>query len=448
MALSVFTRLTSIRLVGLILLSYLEKGGSSPIFSSTSATDKKTESTLWKTIHSDAYYDVTKFEEEVATQVTAGDFGSRDGWTSPTEVISSSSRVVFHDSVDPSSDGFGSYISPSVQTSSGWSWKATVWSWWLILQMFTATLGIVGNSLVIIVLFTRRELSRSTDTLIGALAAADLLASVFMIPLPLPVTVPSSVLGQLYCKVVYTSMFLWVSFDASIFTLTAIAVERYIAVAYPFHFKHLVTRKRVIIVIVANWILGFMVTSFLFNVAKVDKTSNNCASVFPSKDVQMLIGTILFLMLFVIPALLSLTMQAMTAHALHRQSLVFRKEGNQEGLSNPSARHLAARKRVLQMLFIVVLVFIVCWAPSQCVYFVFNLGLLPDSYWYSPLNNALVVLSFGNSCANPIIYTVRYPEFRTAIGELFSAKKGKSTTPLFSERTEGKPVKSVESVDA
>ncbi|XP_072170614.1 allatostatin-A receptor-like [Diadema setosum] len=388
------------------------------------------------------------FEEEVKTQIPGAYFGSRDRLTTPLEEISSSSSAIFQDSLALSSDGYESDISTKVPLLSGWSWKAITWSWWSILQMFTAMLGIAGNSLVIIVLFTRRELSRSTDTLIGALAAADLLASVFMIPLPLPVTVPSSVLGQLYCKVVYTSMFLWVSFDASIFTLTAIAVERYIAVAYPFHFKHLLTRKRVITVIVANWILGFMVESFLFNVAKVVKSSNNCASVFSSKDVQMLIGTILFLMLFVIPALLSLTMQAMTAHALHRQSLVFRKEGNQEGGSNPSARHLAARKRVLQMLFIVVLVFIVCWAPSQCVYFVFNLGLLPDSYWYSPLNNALVVLSFGNSCANPIIYTVRYPEFRTAIGELFSAKKGKSRAPLFSERTEGKPVKSVESVDA
>ncbi|XP_071500770.1 cholecystokinin receptor type A-like [Diadema antillarum] len=388
------------------------------------------------------------FGKEVTTQIPGGYSGSRDRLTTPLEEISSSSSAIFQDSLALSSDGYESDISTKVPLSSGWSWQAITWSWWLILQMFTAMLGIMGNSLVIIVFFTRRQLSCSTDTLTGALAGADLLASVFMIPHPLPLTVPSSVLGQLHCKVVYTSMFLWVSFDASIFTLTAIAVERYIAVAFPFHSKHLLTRKRVIIVIVANWIFGFMVESFLFNVAKVVKSSNNCASVFPSNDVQMLIGTILFLMLFIIPALLSLTMQAMTAHALHRQSLVFRKEGNQEGGSNPSARHLAARKRVLQMLFIVVLVFIVCWGPSQCVYFVFNLGLLPDSYWYSPLNNALVVLSCGNSCANPIIYTVRYPEFRTAIGELFSAKKGKSTAPLFSERTEGKPVKSIQSVDA
>ncbi|XP_071494778.1 cholecystokinin receptor type A-like [Diadema antillarum] len=330
----------------------------------------------------------------------------------------------------------------------GWYWQTTVWSWWLILQMFTAMLGIVGNSLVIIVLFNRRELSRSTDTLIGALAAADLLASVFMIPLPMPLTVPSSVLGQVYCKVVFPSMFLWVSFNASIFTLTAIAVERYIAIAYPIHFKHFVTRKKVIVVIVANWILGFMVTSFQFKVAKVDKSLNHCASAFPSKFVQMMIGTFLFLMLFVIPALLSLTMQALTAHALHRQSLVFGKRvDNGEGRSNPSAKHLVARRRVLQMLFIVVLVFILCWAPSQSAFFVFNLGLVPDSYMFSPLNKALVVLSFGNSCANPIIYTVRYPEFRAAIGQLFSSKKGKARASLFSEKTEGKFVTSAEIID-
>ncbi|XP_071494773.1 allatostatin-A receptor-like [Diadema antillarum] len=425
-----------------MLFSYLGRGGSSPSsFPASPATDKGTESMLLKTIQTELY-DVTAFGTEATTKNPGENFGKRDLWTATSGAHLSSLR--FQDSAANSSDEFRSNIIRKVKMSSGWDWQAVVWSWWLIIQMFTAMLGIVGNSLVIIVLFTRRQLSRSTDTLIGALAAADLLASVFMLPHPVPLTVPSSVLGQLYCKVVYTSMFRWVSFDASIFTLTAIAVERYIAVAYPFHFKHLVTRRRVVVVIVASWILGFVVTSFLFKVVRIDGSTKYCATVFPSAEVQMLIGTILFLMLFVIPTLLSLTMQAMTAHALHRQSRVFRKEGNQEGGSNPSARHLAARKRVLQMLFIVVLVFIVCWAPSQCAYFVFNLGLLPVSYLYSPLDNGLVVLSFLNSCANPIIYTVRYPEFRAAIRELFSAKKGKTTAPLFSERTEGKPVKSVE----
>ncbi|XP_071500772.1 allatostatin-A receptor-like [Diadema antillarum] len=445
MALSAFTTFTSIRLVMLIL--YLETGGSSPtLYPAPSATDNESDGMLWKTISTEPY-DITMFEVEITSQIPGGDFGSRDCWTTPLEVKMSPSKAVFGDSVAPPSEGDESDTSPNVQTSPEWSWQAIVWSWWSILQMVTAMLGIVGNSLVIIVLFTRRELSRSTDTLIGALAAADLLASVFMIPLPMPLTVPSTVLGQVYCKVVYTSMFLWVSFNASIFTLTAIAVERYIAVVYPFHFKHLVTRKRVVIVIVANWILGFMVTSFDFKITKFNNSTNHCVTVFPSAEVQMLIGIVLFLMLFVIPTLLSLTMQAMTAGALYRQSLVFRKESSQESQSNPSARHLAARRRVLQMLFIVVLVFIVCWAPSQCFYFVYNIGLLPDSYLYSPLNNALVVLSFGNSCANPIIYTVRYPEFRAAIGELFSSKKGKTKAPLFSERTEGKNLKSLESVN-
>ncbi|XP_072170616.1 allatostatin-A receptor-like [Diadema setosum] len=445
MALSAFTTVTSIRLA--MLISYLEMSVSSPaLYPAPPATDNESDGMLWKTTQTEPY-DVTMFAVEVTGQISGGDFGSRDRWTTPHEVKPLPSRAVCWDAVAPFNDGNGSDITPSAQTSPGWSWQATVWSWRSILQMFTAMLGIVGNSLVIIVLFTRRELSRSTDTLIGALAAADLLASVFMIPLPMPLTVPSSVLGQVYCKVIYTSMFLWVSFNASIFTLTAIAVERYIAVAYPFQFKHLVTRKRVIVVIVANWIFGFMVTSFDFKITKFNNSTNHCVTVFPSTEVQMLIGTTLFLMLFVIPTLLSLTMQALTARALYRQSLVFRNESSQEGLSNPSARHLAARKRVLQMLFIVVIIFIVCWAPSQCFYFVYNIGLLPDSYLYSPLNSALVVLSFGNSCANPIIYTVRYPDFRAAIGELFSSKKGKASAPLFSERTDGKSLKSLESVD-
>ncbi|XP_071494769.1 galanin receptor 2a-like [Diadema antillarum] len=317
---------------------------------------------------------------------------------------------------------------------SEWAWQPMVWSWWVILQMVTALLGIVGNLLVIVVLYRRREHSRSMDNLVGALAAADLLTSVFMCPLPQATRVPSSWAGELYCKVIYTSMFMWISVDASIFTLTEIPIERLIAVAYPLHAKRILTRRRVSTVIFLNWLVAFLANVFLLVISRVDATTQQCSLVHQSRAAQLSSGWILFMLQFFLPSLFTLSMQLLTARALHRQSRQYLGDKNQVDKLSPSMRHLVAKKRVMEMLFIVVILFIICWGPSQCAYLAFNLGLLPTSYLYGPLNRALVILSFCNSCANPFIYTARYPEFRKAVVDLFTSGSTSQTSIFGLER--------------
>ncbi|XP_063968661.1 galanin receptor type 1-like [Lytechinus pictus] len=318
-----------------------------------------------------------------------------------------------------------------------WYWQPVFWSWWVILQMISALLGIVGNSLVITILFQRRKKSRSTDTLVGALAVADLFTSIFMVPLPFPIRVPSTALGEFYCKVVYTSLFMWVSVNASIVTLTFIPIERYIAVVYPFRCKELLSRKRISTAIICIWFTGFMLNSFLFYISTVDPSTQHCSVIYP-RGMQLAMGVVLYLIEFLVPAILTCAFQFLTARSLHHQARLHLGESKQLDKSNPSTRHLMAKKRVLQTLFIVVLLFLICWGPSKTLYLGFNLGIIPDSYPYSPFNRALTILGFCNSCANPIIYTVRYPEFRKAVRELFTRAQY-TDAPLFGDREKQLP---------
>ncbi|XP_041483865.1 galanin receptor type 1-like [Lytechinus variegatus] len=331
-------------------------------------------------------------------------------------------------------NGDKNVVSPA---SMSWLWQPITWSWWVILQMITALFGIVGNSLVIIIIFQRRKKSRSTDTLVGALAVADLITSIFMVPLPPTNRVPSTALGNFYCKVVYTSMFMWVSVSASIFTLTFIPIERYIAVVYPFRCKELLAPRRISIAIICLWFTAFMSNSLSFFISTVDPSVAHCRFIYPKMfqlaRARHAMGVFLFLIEFLFPAILTITFQVLTAHALHRQARLQLGEAKQLDRSNPSTRHLIAKKRVLQTLFIVVLIFLICWGPSKTLYLAFALGIVRDSYPYSPFNRALATLGFCNSCANPIIYTVRYPEFRTAVRGLFTRAQ-LTEAPLFGDR--------------
>ena len=112
------------------------------------------------------------------------------------------------------------------------SWCPMDWSWLVILQLISVFTGIVRNFQVIVVLLHRRSKNRSTDTLIGGLAFADFFTSVFLIPIPTPVYIPKTWLGEVYCRLVFTRSLLWTSITASAYLLMSLSVERYITVVY------------------------------------------------------------------------------------------------------------------------------------------------------------------------------------------------------------------------
>ena len=207
-----------------------------------------------------------------------------------------------------------------------WVWLPMEWSWWAIAQLFSAILGICGNLLVMLVLFNRRRARRSTDTLIGALAFADFLTSVFLIPHPQIATLPSDTwLAQVYCIIIHPSLIMWVAVVASVFTLTAISLERYIAIAHPFFFLRNVNPARTSTCIFIIWVAAIATNSYQFFVEFAD--GNTCVVVFPSPSAQFAIGISVFIVEFVLPMIVMILAHIMTAVILHRQSLQF-QEGN------------------------------------------------------------------------------------------------------------------------
>ncbi|XP_011669789.1 QRFP-like peptide receptor [Strongylocentrotus purpuratus] len=320
------------------------------------------------------------------------------------------------------------------------------WSWWLILQIITAVVGIIGNLLVIVILFQRRKQNRNMDILTGALATADLLTSIFMIPFPILNRVPSTILGEIYCKIVASQFLFWVSVSASIMTLTFIPVERYFAVVYPLRFKEFLSKKRVSRAVLLIWFMSFLEHSVFLFTTRVEASEEQCIDLYSSRQINMIITTMLIILMLIIPIALALILQALTARSLHRQAQLHL--GVDKGLnrSNPSVRHFIAKRRVLQLLFLVTLVFIVSWVPCQTFYLLSSIGFVPYTTRNRFIQHALNVLACCNSSANPFIYALRYPDFRQAMKELCNS--GRQTEgPLFDDRAVKSPRGQTEEVN-
>ena len=88
-------------------------------------------------------------------------------------------------------------------------------------------------------------------------------------------------------------------------------------------------------------------------------------------------------------------------------------------------RHCAAalRQRKLTFtLFTATLVSLLLWLPYSIFLFLFNLSDIYDSLSvreYFHLYNVLMFLFYANSLVNPILYTIRMPDFKKALLSLF-----------------------------
>ena len=307
------------------------------------------------------------------------------------------------------------------------SWCPMDWSWLVIIQVISAITGIVGNFLVIVVLLHRRSKNRTTDTLLGWLAFADFFTSVFLIPIPRPVYIPKTWLGEVYCRLVFTQSLLWASITVSAYLLMSISVERYIAEVYPLHFKRLITRRRVSTLIGFIWVHSVLSQLFTLFAYTVDTFTNKCKEQYINRLTKTIVAFNWFCLLLVVPCLTMLITQVLIACKLTRHSNHFKSVTN---CLNGKQCHLSISwPEIASWRW--------CWSSSSSILsvglrttlhiWVIKSDWVPESYINSHLRSILTVLGFYNSCANPIIYAARYPEFREALKDMLTCNATKSS---------------------
>ncbi|XP_022080131.1 tachykinin-like peptides receptor 86C [Acanthaster planci] len=296
-------------------------------------------------------------------------------------------------------------------------------NWKTILRIIFATVGIVGNAVVVTVYArkrgvtgrrTGRRLPRSaTDTFILNLACADLLTSINIIPRPYLSRVENNALGHTYCRLINSDFFLWTSIVASIFTLTFVSVERFLAIVYPLKYRRLFSGNRARTISLGIWLLSLTLNTFNIYCVSIDPVALTCISAYPSASFQKFVGAGLFIAEFFIPMIVMIVAHVLAIRALraHARTLLSRNESP----NSPAYSLLHTRRKVIEMLLAVVVTFILCWSGDQVLFLAYNLGTTDPDYLSSDIYQAFFLVAFVNSCANPIIYTFKNQKFRLAV---------------------------------
>lgn len=280
-------------------------------------------------------------------------------------------------------------------------------------------LGLVGNSLVLIVLWRRRSLKNAPTLYILSLAAVDLLA---LSTLPLWAAYYAYgyhwPFGATLCRA--SSAVLSLTTFASIFLITCMSLNRQQAILQPFRSQR-GTLRRASATVLLVWGLAALASwpAFCFRDTQAIPSLNvtACVMAFPAETYsRWSAGTALMknVVGFLAPLAVILTCYVrIGAHLVRAQ----RFGGSRRRTD-----------RVLKLVAAVVVAFVACWLPFHVLTFLdalVSLGVIGGCWVTSAVDAALpfgLLMGFANNCVNPLLYYFVGSQFQEKLQRLFKLR--------------------------
>ncbi len=279
-----------------------------------------------------------------------------------------------------------------------------------IILGLVAGLIMVSNLFTIIVISRSRCLRNVTGYLMISLACADFGVGIMTL-VPLVFAIFTQHMSEVVCAALgFLSSSSWV---VSIFTLTLLSLDRFLAIIKPLHYETLVTNIRCGIAIVVTWIASFILWFLpLVGVGGYKFNDEEAACYFDVSHhpIQWLVYMIvIFLPTSVIIIYCYITIWKVSLY--HRQHM----EASMTKETIPNNRK---NFKAIRTLAIIVGAFYVAWLPFTVEHIVkaFKGSLEEVPEW---LEIAIFVLAIANSFWNPIIYISSNKIFRRATFKLF-----------------------------
>ena len=290
-------------------------------------------------------------------------------------------------------------------------------------------IGIIGNSMVVAVIYCYMKLKTVANIFVLNLAVSDL---TFLITLPMWATFTATgyhwPFGGFLCK---TSAGLVIfNLYTSIFFLTALSIDRYLAIVHPMRSRRFRTVVYARITCVVIWLFAFLLsvpTALTRDVHNIENSNTVCAILHPTienakrlKELLLAISLMKSLLGYLVPFVIIITCYCLIGRALLR------------------AKHIQKSSRsrddeVLRMLAAAVLAFFLCWVPHQVFHLMqvlTQLILEKNCTMLEIIDTAMpftICIAYFNSCINPIVYGFVGHNFRKNLLRLLRCSAGEAT---------------------
>ncbi|CAJ0925704.1 unnamed protein product [Ranitomeya imitator] len=301
---------------------------------------------------------------------------------------SSSGRMSHHHPYDPWD------TNTSTVTTSDLSPDESVNPWDIILCV-TGTIMACENAIVIAILFYTPTLRAPMFILIGSLALADLLAGMGLIVNFIVLYVFNNEVATLS-----SAGLLIASFSASVCSLLAITVDRYLSLynALTYHTERTLTFTYLMILLV--WALCICIGLLPIMGWNCVREQSSCSVLKPVTRNNAAVLAVSFLLLFAL--MMQLYLQICRIAFRHAQQIAVQHQFM-------ATSQASSTRKGVSTLSLILGTFALCWIPFA-VY-----SLVADSSYPMVYTYSLVLPAACNSVINPIIYAFRNPDIQKSL---------------------------------
>ena len=294
---------------------------------------------------------------------------------------------------------------------------------------FLVIADLVGNSLVCAVVLRNRVMRTPMNYLLVNLAAADMTVAVFIAAgyiFPLILPHPKGTAGV--CKLITGGGFVWIGALASAFSLVCIALERYLAIKFPYNKRQRITTTKLKHIVLLVWVLAvsWNIPPFLY--ARYDPIGEFCLYQWPSFTFSQIHSLLSAIVYGVLPITVMIYLYSKLVHKLW-----FRPTTTSTMAQQNKLRYCKKSARLAVMVSVI---YCICWTPVLAVYVFSSFSKQQISF---AVHLTTIVLVTLNSTINPVLYSWQSDRFRKYIVALLpfpctrqrcgvsAAKEGTST---------------------
>ncbi|XP_027746598.1 motilin receptor [Empidonax traillii] len=283
-------------------------------------------------------------------------------------------------------------------------------------------LGVAGNVLTVLVIRSYRDMKTTTNLYLGSMAVSDLL---ILLGLPFDLyrlwRSRPWIFGQLLCRLSH-----YLSEGCTYCTLlhiTALTVERYLAICFPLKAKVVVTKRRVKAIVGVLWAFAFLSASPFFFLVGVEQPDNHTAFSRECKPTPQalqsgLLATMFWVTTsyFILPVLCLGVLYGFIGRELWRSNTRLRGPG--------SVLRQKGHRQTVKILAVVFLAFVICWLPFHIGRIIFiNTRDMRTMLFSQYFNIFALQLFYLSASINPVLYNLMSKKYRAAAYKLLLPRR-------------------------
>ncbi|NWH48947.1 NK1R protein, partial [Fregata magnificens] len=310
-----------------------------------------------------------------------------------------------------------SLLNVSLNQSSSNQFVQPLWqvALWAVAYALIVVVSVVGNVVVMWIILAHKRMRTVTNYFLVNLAFAEASMSAFNTVVNFTYAIHNEwYYGLLYCK--FHNFFPIAAVFASIYSMTAIALDRYMAIIHPLQPRLSATATKVVIGVI--WLLAFLLAFPQGYYSVMDELPGRlvCLVEWPEHSTNVYGKTYHFCMtilIYFLPLLVIGCAYTVVGITLWASEI----PGDN---SDRYHEQVSAKRKVVKMMIIVVCTFALCWLPYH-IYFTlqyFN----PEWYLQKFIQQvylAIMWLAMSSTMYNPIIYCCLNDRFRVGFKHAF-----------------------------